>query len=208
MCWRSAGRTSRAAPTISPGSSPTRPVPPARVLEVGERIGAGGVVIEPLDEASVRTAAEACRALGVEAVAVCLLHSFANPAHERRVAEILRESLPGVAVTASSDVLPVVREYERSLATVFNAVVMPGVSTYVVATRTPPRRGEGRARRSCSCSRTAASRVVPPSGAPRRSPPCRGRRPASSARATSPRPAASATSSRSISAAPAPTSAW
>ncbi len=110
---------------------PARPVPASRVLEVKERIGAGGVVVEALDEASVHTAAEACRALGVEAIAVCLLHSFANPAHERRVAEILREKLPGIAVTASVDVLPVVREYERSLATVFNAVVMPGVSTYV-----------------------------------------------------------------------------
>ena len=101
------------------------------MFEVKERIGAGGVVIEPLDEASVEAAAAQCRKLGVEAVAVCLLHSFANPAHERRVADILQAKLPGVAVTASSDVLPVVREYERSLATVFNAVVMPGVSTYV-----------------------------------------------------------------------------
>jgi N-methylhydantoinase A len=110
---------------------PARPVPASRVLEVSERIGSGGAVIEPLDEASVRAAADACRALGVEAVAVCLLHSFANPAHERRVAEILREKLPGIAVTASCDVLPVVREYERSLATVLNAIVMPGVATYV-----------------------------------------------------------------------------
>jgi N-methylhydantoinase A len=110
---------------------PARPVPASRVFEVKERIGAGGVVIEPLDEASVEAAAAACRKLGVEAVAVCLLHSFANPAHERKVADILRAKLPGVAVTASSDVLPVVREYERSLATVFNAIVMPGVSTYV-----------------------------------------------------------------------------
>ena len=110
---------------------PARPVPASRVFEVKERIGAGGVVIEPLDEASVEEAAAACRKFGVEAVAVCLLHSFANPAHERKVADILRAKLPGVAVTASSDVLPVVREYERSLATVFNAVVMPGVSTYV-----------------------------------------------------------------------------
>ncbi len=110
---------------------PARPVPASRVFEVKERIGAGGVVIEPLDEASVEEAAAACRKLGVEAVAICLLHSFANPGHERKVADILRAKLPGVAVTASSDVLPVVREYERSLATVFNAVVMPGVSTYV-----------------------------------------------------------------------------
>jgi len=84
-----------------------------------------------LDEASVAAAARACRVLKVEAVAVCLLHSFANPLHERRVAELLRLALPGVAVTASSDVLPVVREYERSLATVLNALVMPGVATYV-----------------------------------------------------------------------------
>jgi len=110
---------------------PERPVPASRVFEVKERIGAGGVVIEPLDEASVEAAAAQCRKLGVEAVAVCLLHSFANPEHERKVADILKAKLPGVAVTASSDVLPVVREYERSLATVFNAVVMPGVSTYV-----------------------------------------------------------------------------
>jgi N-methylhydantoinase A len=110
---------------------PARPVPASRVLEVKERIGSGGTVVEPLDEASVQAAADACRALGVEAVAICLLHSFANPAHERRVAEILRKSLPGIAVTASSDVLPVVREYERSLATVLNAIVMPGVATYV-----------------------------------------------------------------------------
>jgi len=110
---------------------PPRPVPASRVLEVRERIGAGGAVVEPLDEASVQAAADACRALRVEAVAVCLLHSFANPVHERRVAELLRAALPGLAVTASSDVLPVVREYERSLATVLNALVMPGVATYV-----------------------------------------------------------------------------
>ena len=110
---------------------PARPVPASRVIEVRERIAPGGAVIETLDEASVVAAADACRALGVEAVAVCLLHSFANPTHERRVTEILRERLPGIAVTASSDVLPVVREYERSLATVLNAIVMPGVATYV-----------------------------------------------------------------------------
>jgi N-methylhydantoinase A len=111
---------------------PERPVPAARVFEVKERIGAGGAVIEALDEASVMAAVEACRRFEVEAVAVCLIHSFANPAHEQRVAAILREHLPpGVAVTASVDVQPVVREYERSLATILNAIVMPGVSTYV-----------------------------------------------------------------------------
>ncbi len=110
---------------------PLRPVPPSRVLEVIERVGPGGTVLTALDEASVVAAAEACRRLGVQSVAICLLHSFAHPAHERRVAEMLRAALPGVAVTASVDVLPVAREYERSLVTILNASVMPAISTYV-----------------------------------------------------------------------------
>jgi N-methylhydantoinase A len=110
---------------------PQRPVPPSRVLEVIERIGPGGVVLTPLDDASVHAAAAALRRLDVQAVAICLLHSFAYPAHERRVAEILRAALPEIAITASVDVLPVVREYERSLATIMNAGVMPAVATYV-----------------------------------------------------------------------------
>ena len=110
---------------------PRRPVPASHVLEVVERILPGGAVLTPLDQASVAEAAEACRRLGVRAVAVCLLHSYANPAHELRVAEMLRAALPAVAVTASSEVLPVVREYERSLAAILNAGVMPAVSSYV-----------------------------------------------------------------------------
>lgn len=110
---------------------PRRPVPASRVFEVTERIGPGGTVITPLDEASVIEVAEACRRSGARAVAVCLLHGFANPAHEQRVAEMLRAALPGVAVTTAVDVLPVVREYERTLATILNASVMPAVSTYV-----------------------------------------------------------------------------
>jgi N-methylhydantoinase A len=110
---------------------PERPVPASRIVEIDERIAAGGAVLDALDEASVRAAAEEIRSMDVEAVAVCLLHAFANPAHEQRAAEILREELPGLAVTTSTDVLPVVREFERSLTTVLNATVMPGVTTYV-----------------------------------------------------------------------------
>ena len=110
---------------------PMRPVPPALVLEVTERVGPGGVVLRPLDETSVHEAAAALRRHDVQAVAVCLLHSFSHPAHERRIAELLRVALPDVAVTASVDVLPVVREYERSLATIMNAGVMPAITTYV-----------------------------------------------------------------------------
>ncbi|HVY17530.1 MAG TPA: hydantoinase/oxoprolinase family protein, partial [Rhodopila sp.] len=110
---------------------PQRPVPPRRVLELDERIAADGTVLRPVQDADIVAVAERCRHLGAEAVAVCLLHSFSNPAHERLVAERLRGELPGVAVTASVDVLPVVREFERSITTILNARIMPAVSTYV-----------------------------------------------------------------------------
>lgn len=110
---------------------PARPVPAERIHEIDERIGTGGRVLTPLDEDSVLRVAEAINAQGVEAVAVCLLHAYANPDHENRVVEILRKALPDVAITCSTDVLPVVREFERSLATVLNANVMPGVSNYI-----------------------------------------------------------------------------
>jgi len=110
---------------------PERPVPASRIVEIDERIAAGGAILEALDEDSVRVAAEAIRGMDVEAVAVCLLHAFANPSHEKRAAEILRAELPHFAVTTSTDVLPVVREFERTLTTVLNATVMPGVTTYV-----------------------------------------------------------------------------
>lgn len=112
-------------------TKPRRPVPASRIVEIDERVAAGGAILEALDEASVRKAAEALRGMDIEAVGVCLLHAFANPTHERRAAQILREELPGIAVTTSTDVLPVVREFERSLTTVLNATVMPGVTTYV-----------------------------------------------------------------------------
>jgi N-methylhydantoinase A len=107
------------------------PVPASRIVEVNERIAAGGDVLEALDEQSVRAAAARIRGMDVKAVAVCLLHAYANPVHERRVAAILAEELPDLSVTVSTDVLPVVREYERSLTTALNATVMPGVTSYV-----------------------------------------------------------------------------
>lgn len=110
---------------------PKRPVPPAMVFEVPGRIAADGTELAPLDEQAVRAAVHAAVAAGARAVAICFLHSFANPAHEQRVLAILAEEAPGIAATASSAVLPVVREYERSMATVLNAGVMPAVSTYV-----------------------------------------------------------------------------
>jgi len=110
---------------------PRRPVPPERVFEVGGRIAADGRELEPFDAAAMRAAAVAARESGARAVAVCFLHAYANPAHERAALAILAAEAPGLAATASADVLPVVREYERSMATVLNAAVMPAVSTYV-----------------------------------------------------------------------------
>jgi N-methylhydantoinase A len=110
---------------------PKRPVPPEHIFEVAGRIGPDGRELAPLDEAVVREAARAIRAQGIGSIAVVLLHSYANAAHERRVAEILSQEIPGALLSLSSEVLPVFREYERSMTTILNAAVMPVVSTYV-----------------------------------------------------------------------------
>jgi N-methylhydantoinase A len=110
---------------------PRRPIPPEHVREARERLAAGGAVVEPLVEQDVRDAAAEFRRLSVEVVAVCFLHSYADPTHERRAGAILAEELPGIPITLSSEVLPVFREYERSMATALNAYVMPAVATYV-----------------------------------------------------------------------------
>lgn len=110
---------------------PRRPIPPEHVREARERLAAGGAVVEPLVEQDVRDAAAEFRRLGVEVVAVCFLHAYADPTHERRAGAILAEELPGIPITLSSEVLPVFREYERSMATALNAYVMPAVATYV-----------------------------------------------------------------------------
>jgi N-methylhydantoinase A len=110
---------------------PKRPVPPESIFEVAGRIGPDGRELQPLDEDAVRAAARAIAAQGVRTVAVVLLHSYANPAHERRVAAILGEEMPDAQVSISSDVLPVFREYERSMTTILNASVTPVVSAYV-----------------------------------------------------------------------------
>ncbi len=110
---------------------PKRPVPPRLIEEVAERVRLDGSVAKPLSEADCREAAARLGRLGVEAVAVLFLHSYANPAHERRAAEILRQELPGVEIALSSEVLPVFREYERGMATALNARVQPLVGRYV-----------------------------------------------------------------------------
>ena len=106
-------------------------VPRQHRFEIGERTGPRGEVLRALDEEDVRDAAERILAAGIEAVAVCYLHSYANPDHERRTGEILREMLPGAFVSLSVDVLPRKLEYERTSTTVINAYVGPPVKKYV-----------------------------------------------------------------------------
>ena len=114
------------------GLEKPRPLVPRRLrAEVRERIYADGRVAEPLDEGDVRAVAERFRADGVEAVAICFLNGYRNGAHERGVAELLRELLPGIPVAISSDVSPEIREFHRTVTTVVNAYVMPLVGCYV-----------------------------------------------------------------------------
>jgi N-methylhydantoinase A len=112
-------------------TKPARPVPPELIFEAPGRIGVDGDEIEPLDEPSVREAARRLREAGVMSVAICFLHSYADTAHERRARDVLLEEYPDCAVSLSSDVLPVFREFERSMVTVLNAYVQPLVGRYV-----------------------------------------------------------------------------
>src|ERR1041384_3286078 len=93
--------------------------------EVDERVNADGGIDRPLDEASVERAARFLGGEGVEAIAVCLLHSYVNPAHEIRVKEIVSRLAPDVILSLSAEVLPVINEYERTSTTVINAYVRP-----------------------------------------------------------------------------------
>ncbi len=105
--------------------------PRAMRLGVRERIGPHGEVIEPLDEDAVRAALDRLVALGAECIAVCLLFSFVNSKHERRVGEIARAEHPGLEVSLSSEVDPAFREYERTAVTAFDAYIKPMVRRYL-----------------------------------------------------------------------------
>ena len=110
---------------------PERPVPPERVLEIPERTGFDGSIITTLDEDAVRSAACQFRVQGIESIAVSLTHSYANSKNERQVRELVLEQFPEAHLSLSSEVLPVFREYERTITTVLNAYVMPRVSYYI-----------------------------------------------------------------------------
>jgi N-methylhydantoinase A len=106
-------------------------VPRHRRLEVPERMAPDGSVVRPLDHAVARAVIRQMGALGVEAVAVCLLHAYANPTHELTLGELLAEELPEAYVVLSHRVLREFREYERTSTTVINAYLGPVVSRYL-----------------------------------------------------------------------------
>jgi len=104
-------------------------------LVVDERVAADGTVKRPLARADAEQAVAALLAEEVEAIAVCLLNAYANPVHERMIAKIIEAQAPGLPFCISHDILPEIREYERTSTTVVNAYVMPIVSTYLASLR-------------------------------------------------------------------------
>jgi len=111
---------------------PLRPlVPRSQCLEVRERLRVDGSVLTPLDEAQVEAIAERLAGEGIEAVAICFLHAYANPAHEQRAASLIAKRLPTTTVTTSAQVLPEFREYERFSTTALNAYVAPRMRRYL-----------------------------------------------------------------------------
>ncbi len=98
---------------------------------VGGRMDAKGVEIEPLDETAVLAAAKTLVEAGIRSVAICFLHSYRNPAHELRAAEIIREAYPQLAVSASSAITREYREYERTATAVVDAYINPIFNDYV-----------------------------------------------------------------------------
>jgi N-methylhydantoinase A len=110
---------------------PDRIVPLQFVREVGGRLDFRGNELRPLDEESVRSAAKFFRAQGIRAIGICLLHSYANDAHERRAAEIVTQEYPDATLSLSCVVLPEYREYERAVTTLVDAFVKPHMERYL-----------------------------------------------------------------------------
>ncbi len=110
---------------------PERIVPLRLVREVGGRLNFRGQELRPLDERSIAQAAAFFRANGINAVGVCLIHSYANPRHERAVAEIFAREHPECTISLSCDVLPEYREYERAVTTLVDAFVKPHMGRYL-----------------------------------------------------------------------------
>lgn len=116
---------------ILTSETPSFLVPGSLRKEVPERIGADGSIVTPLDEAAVLARVDELLAAGVEAIAVCFLFSFVNPAHERRARDIIAQAHPGLTLAVSHEVNPAFREYERTVVTAFDAYVKPIIGRYL-----------------------------------------------------------------------------
>ena len=104
-------------------------------VTVGERVNAAGEVVHPLDRDDARRALRRLLDEGVDAIAVCLINSYANPCHERLLAEVATEVAPGLPCSTSFDVQPEIKEYERTSTTVVNSYVLPTVRRYLETLR-------------------------------------------------------------------------
>lgn len=100
-------------------------------LEANERVAAGGEVITPLTAGEVDRIAERIAEIAPASVVICLLHSYANPQHESAIAEAVKKRCPNLAITLSSELLPMIKEYERTSTAVINAYVRPAVEAYL-----------------------------------------------------------------------------
>ncbi len=110
---------------------PTMLAPPSRTGEVEERVAFDGEILTPLNEAALRETVRELLARDVKSIAVCFLFSFLTPKHERRAREIILEEAPGVEVSLSSEVVPLIREYYRLSTTVINAYLHPILARYI-----------------------------------------------------------------------------
>jgi N-methylhydantoinase A len=123
---------------------PERIVSLERVVEVGGRLDHHGAEVAALEESDLDAAAATFRRRGVDCIGVCLLHSYANPDHERRAGDRLRAAMPGAFISLSCDVLPEYREYERAMTTIIDAMVKPYTRDYLVEAERQLEAGAGR----------------------------------------------------------------
>ena len=128
---RAAGLSAAETLRFSATAKPTPLVPRSLIHEIPERMDVHGEVVVRLNEAAVRAAVRALLATGIESLAIAFLWSFRNPAHELRAREIVREEAPHLFVTCSCELVPLLGEYERTVATVMNSYVGPLTSRYV-----------------------------------------------------------------------------
>jgi N-methylhydantoinase A len=100
-------------------------------LAIDERVNSNGEVLRPLDESGLQDAAQQLKEEGVEAIAICFMHSYANDSHERRAKEVLEAAFPNIPITTSTEVAPEIREYERANTACANAYVLPLMQRYL-----------------------------------------------------------------------------